>query len=623
MNKFISNNCIFQKWLFGIGLTLVSLITSAQESIVPLGNNPILIEAAKTFSNTSINRSSAIDDTLILPFEDDFSRPGMYPIESLWMDSSVFVNTNYPDNPYTIGVATFDGLNQNGVPHNPAATQDSIGDNLTSKPIDLGVLIGDTSVWISFFYQAAGLGDVPETADSIVLQFRDTGGVWNNVWAMPGRSDTAFQRANFRILDAKYFYRGFQFRFYNIATINGNRDHWHIDYVMLRNGTTANSLINDNALVYPQQSLLSEFTSMPYPHYKSLGSQIPSAMKTTLPDSIYTLDYDSTSIDPQLTISQFGSDLFNTNLGGPINTDGPRTYKSYSFSMSSFSFPVQATDSVDFLVKSYFPFTGAFSNRFNDTSYFTQHLKNYYSYDDGTAEVGYGLTGNTDVQIAYKFDVKMRDTLVGAQIYFNPVGIDVSNTLFQLVAWSSVDVAGNSDTRIRTTYDLKPGVNENINGFKTFVFDTAIVVDPGTFYIGIEQNEPATQYGIGLDRNTDSRSKMFYHLDGFWRQSSVQGSWMIRPLFGPRFPFTIGLNEVSSNFDFTIYPNPATEKITIELPFETSSKVQIINVVGEVILEEEITSSKTISVENIAAGIYFARIINDTNFSSVRKFVIN
>ena len=171
----------------------------------------------------------------------------------------------------------------------------------------------------------------------------------------------------------------------------------------------------------------------------------------------------------------------------------------------------------------------------------------------------------------------MRDTLVGAQIYFNPVGIDVSNTLFQLIAWSSVDVAGNSDTRIHTTYDLKPGVNTSINGFKTFIFDAPLVVDPGTIFIGIEQNEPATQYGIGLDRNTDSRSKMYYHLDGFWRQSSIQGSWMIRPIFGPRYPFTVEVSEASNSFDFNIYPNPASEKITIELPFNKKSKVQIIN----------------------------------------------
>ena len=199
-------------------------ISIAQESIEPLGTNPVLIQASKfATANLSNSRISTFNDTLTLPFIDDFSKRGIYPFDSLWLDSNVFINSNYGDLPITIGVATFDGLNKNGYPYNPSASQDSVADLLTSRPIDLAVLTGDTSVWLSFFYQPQGLGDVPETKDSLVLQLRDTGGVWNNVWALKGNSDTAFKRANIHLLDNKYFYKGFQFRFYNIATVNGNR----------------------------------------------------------------------------------------------------------------------------------------------------------------------------------------------------------------------------------------------------------------------------------------------------------------------------------------------------------------------------------------------------------------
>lgn len=622
MNKSNSRNLHFRTFLIVFGFTLVSLYTSAQESIIPLGSNPILIEAAKSSVNSNpINRRASVVDTLILPFIDDFSRPGIYPYARLWMDSSVFINTNYGDLPVTIGVATFDGLTQHGVPYNPASTADSVADFLTSLPIDLAVHSGDTSIWLSFFYQPQGLGDVPETRDSLVLQFKDTGGVWNNIWALQGKSDTAFQRANIHLLDAKYFFRGFQFRFYNIATINGNRDHWNLDYVILRQFGAPNDSILDNALVYPQTTLLNEFTAMPYSHYKSLGIQIPAAMKTELNDTIYDINYGPTSYFPEMEISQNGSVLFNGNTGS-ISSSSSRSYIPYSIPLGGFTYPVQGIDSTDFLVKSFFSQSGFQSNVNNDTSYFTQHFHSYYAYDDGSAEVGYGVTGNTDVELAYKFDVKMRDTLVGAQIYFNPVGVDVTNMLFQLVAWNAVDVSTNTDSRIHTTYDLKPGTNDSINGFKTFVFDSLIIVDPGVVYIGIEQNEPTVQYGIGLDRNTDSRSKMYYHVDGFWRQSNVKGSWMIRPIFGKHIS-TIDVNEVSANFDFNLYPNPASNQLTITLPFEKKSKLQIVNVVGEIVAEENITGTKTISVENIASGIYFARIISDNNFSSVKKFVID
>lgn len=590
--------------------------------MIPLGVNPILMNAAKMERlNPAIARTAAVNDTLILPFIDDFSKPGIYPDSNLWLDKNVFINTNYGDLPVTIGVATFDGLNQNGTPHFPTYVIDTVADVLTSKPIDLGAVAGDTSVWMSFFYQPQGLGDVPETADSLVLQFKDTAGIWSNVWALQGKPDTSFKRANIHLLDAKYFFRGFQFRFYNIATVNGNRDHWNIDYVILKRFAAPNDSILDNALIYPQTSLLTEFTAMPYSHYKSLGIQIPAAVKTSLNDTIHDINYGGTSYSPQIDISQNGASIFNGNTG-TISSASSNSYVPYAIPLGGFTFPVQASDSADFLVKSYFTNTGAPSNRDNDTSYFTQHFHNYYAYDDGTAEVAYGLTGNTDLALAYKFDVKMRDTLVGMQIYFNPVGVDVTNKLFSLTVWSSIDVTGNSAVKLYSRIDQKPGVNDSINGFKSYTFDTLLIVNAGTIYVGINQSEPATQYGVGLDRNTDSRGKMFYHLDGYWRQSSIKGSWMMRPIFGKKI-MVIGVDELTTNnFDFEVFPNPAKNYLTVRLPFQKTVQMQVLDLVGKVLIDKKIEGENTFSTENLTSGMYLLRIISPNNFSSVKKFII-
>ena len=273
-------------------------------------------------------------------------------------------------------------------------------------------------------------------------------------------------------------------------------------------------------------------------------------------------------------------------------------------------------------VKSYFTNTGAPSNRDNDTSYFTQHFHNYYAYDDGTAEVAYGLTGNTDLALAYKFDVKMRDTLVGMQIYFNPVGVNVTNKLFSLTVWSSIDVTGNSAVKLYSRIDQKPGVNDSINGFKSYTFDTLLIVNAGTIYVGINQSEPATQYGVGLDRNTDSRGKMFYHLDGYWRQSSIKGSWMMRPIFGKKI-MVIGVDELTTNnFDFEVFPNPAKNYLTVRLPFQKTVQMQVLDLVGKVLIDKKIEGENTISTENLTSGMYLLRIISPNNFSSVKKFII-
>ncbi len=622
MNSLKTPGKSYYYWLTSLIITLLFQNSYAQETMIPLGVNPILMNAAKMERlNPAIARTAAVNDTLILPFIDDFSKPGIYPDSNLWLDKNVFINTNYGDLPVTIGVATFDGLNQNGTPHFPTYVIDTVADVLTSKPIDLGAVAGDTSVWMSFFYQPQGLGDVPETADSLVLQFKDTAGIWSNVWALQGKPDTSFKRANIHLLDAKYFFRGFQFRFYNIATVNGNRDHWNIDYVILKRFAAPNDSILDNALIYPQTSLLTEFTAMPYSHYKSLGIQIPAAVKTSLNDTIHDINYGGTSYSPQIDISQNGASIFNGNTG-TISSASSNSYIPYAIPLGGFTFPVQASDSADFLVKSYFTNTGAPSNRDNDTSYFTQHFHNYYAYDDGTAEVAYGLTGNTDLALAYKFDVKMRDTLVGMQIYFNPVGVNVTNKLFSLTVWSSIDVTGNSAVKLYSRIDQKPGVNDSINGFKSYTFDTLLIVNAGTIYVGINQSEPATQYGVGLDRNTDSRGKMFYHLDGYWRQSSIKGSWMMRPIFGKKI-MVIGVDELTTNnFDFEMFPNPAKNYLTVRLPFQKTVQMQVLDLVGKVLIDKKIEGENTISTENLTSGMYLLRIISPNNFSSVKKFII-
>ena len=55
------------------------------------------------------------------------------------------------------------------------------------------------------------------------------------------------------IAGPKYFYEDFQFRFRNIASISGNNDHWHIDYVRLdknRSVVEQDTVIRDVAFLY-------------------------------------------------------------------------------------------------------------------------------------------------------------------------------------------------------------------------------------------------------------------------------------------------------------------------------------------------------------------------------------
>jgi hypothetical protein len=611
------------------GIALISIIllcsihSSAQEVISPLNRNDVIIEYLQK-NNTAVQRTASFSDTLILPFEDDFSRPGIYPFDSLWLDSGVYVNNNYSDFPVTIGVATFDGLNAFGRPYQPLGSIDSVADVLTSRPIDLN-FPGDTSIWLSFFYEPQGLGDIPETGDSIVLQFADTGHTWITMWTDTGRSDTAFRRVNIRVNEDRFLYKGFQFRFWNNATVNGNRDHWNLDYVILKRFTMANDSIRDNALIRPQTSLLTEFTAMPYPHYKSLGNQL-GAMKTSLNDTIYDINYGPTSYLPQIDILQNGT-VIHSGGTGSVSALSSNSYIPYTIPLNNYVYPTQSPDSAEFLVKSYFSVTGTQSNRHNDTSFFYQRFHNYYAYDDGSAEASYSLVGNADVSVAYRFDIKQQDTLRGVQIYWNPVGDVVTNKLFQLTAWSNVQVnsSGGSAVQIYRMIDQKPDTSTGINSFKTYKFDSLIVVNPGYLWVGIIQNEPQFLYGIGLDRNTDSHNNIFFHVDGSWYNSSIIGSLMIRPIFGKNFS-VVDVAEPDQNFDFNVYPNPSSDLLHVDFSnsFGNKYSYELITVTGAVSLSGKINSGETIDVSALSKGFYMLRLTNNVNgISSVRKVSVN
>jgi hypothetical protein len=72
----------------------------------------------------------------------------------------------------------------------------------------------------------------------------------------------------------------------------------------------------------------------------------------------------------------------------------------------------------------------------------------------------------------------------------------------------------------------------------------------------------------------------------------------------------------------SIYPDPATEKITIEISkAEKQSNLSIVNLEGQQLITSQITGPKTqIDISNLPSGVYFVRLTNDKTVE-VGKFV--
>jgi hypothetical protein len=89
------------------------------------------------------------------------------------------------------------------------------------------------------------------------------------------------------------------------------------------------------------------------------------------------------------------------------------------------------------------------------------------------------------------------------------------------------------------------------------------------------------------------------------------------------FHTVLGINELKpQGRNITVYPNPATDKITIESSAnQTKSQLTILNLNGQQVFTCQISEPKTqIDITNLPSGVYFVRLTNDKTVE-VGKFI--
>ncbi|MCR9172278.1 MAG: T9SS type A sorting domain-containing protein [bacterium] len=564
----------------------------------------------------------------------DSARQFFMPVNdpnAIWEDSYVYLNNTMALNPWSIGVATFDGLDETGYPYAINSTLTNYADYLTSKPIDMSTVTVADSMYFSFMYQAQGLADPPEPGDSLVLQFYASAlDQWRNVWAINGVAVDTFRAGHILIDDLDYFTDAFQFRFVNYGGLSGSLDHFHIDYVNLRSvpgfGGSADSLLRDIAFSYPLNTLLQDYTSVPWDHYKNLATpnnvmsaNVPITMANSFPTDISANDgtlevyYGGLLENAPCTLV---SDILCANVNDnyfaldiPYSEHNIQTC--YTFDQS------KPGISQDFEVIS--TATGGAPNfAQNDTTQFTQSFRNYYSYDDGSAEAAYGTTG-IQSRLAIQYTPYEADSILGLAMHFVPSVNDVSNNLFLLTVWDDNNgQPGNVIYEDNVFFPRTPSYNYGYNMFSYYFFeDTVRVPVNGTFYVGWRQFE-AERLNIGLDRNIDNSDHTFFSIDGgaTWEQATESGSVMIRPIFSTDMNVTLGVAEKPEIREISkIYPNPTKNKVTIE-PAVTYTGAILRNMQGQIVKQIEETE---FYMQDLPSGIYLLEIRGESKMHRICK----
>jgi hypothetical protein len=126
-----------------------------------------------------------------------------------------------------------------------------------------------------------------------------------------------------------------------------------------------------------------------------------------------------------------------------------------------------------------------------------------------------------------------------------------------------------------------------------------------------------------LDKNINTSDKVYYNIAGSWLLSPYPGSLMMRPVFGPASDFT-GINTISKkDQQFTVYPNPASDKLFLKSNKAATEKTSysIVDVSGRVLLTDTIVSDESIDISMLSNGIYFITIATPTK-TATQKFVV-
>ncbi|MEO6303971.1 MAG: T9SS type A sorting domain-containing protein, partial [Bacteroidia bacterium] len=624
------------KYLIHIFLILFSLSLSAQEGLKPLTANinylygDLKVRSNKETTVTYQNKAASLS----LPFKDDFhySSWSTYPQQSLWSDSSTYVNCGGAIAPWSIGVATFDGLNKYGYPYTPNNLADMTvplpADTLTSKPINLDFLQLSDSVVLTFYYQARGNGDAPEISDSLLLDFyKPLTNKWVRVWYQRGNTstntnDTIFKRGFVKLDSLSYLHDGFKFRFRNKATTSGDFDHWNLDYVYLdlgrNNAFIADTLSPDFAFGYVPTPLLKNYASMPWKQYDT----------TDMADnnSVFIrnngIDANNNSLNYQSTFYDNSNTNVHTYVGGSYSNLGFFKQQGWlvkqSISNPSYTGTLIPTNYYRFpsmTAPSHFKIKNVISNsntdffRDNDTIIQHQDFNNYYAYDDGSAEAGYYILG-VGGKMAAKFTTRVSDTLRAVRIYFDPVGnlSNAQNNKFTLIIWN-VGTGGAPGTIFYADTIDKSVKYYPKCGFNCFseypLTNTSLILPPGTYFVGLQQ-KVATGIVVGFDKNLNHSSNLYYNSGNNWTQSSIYGSLMLRPVFGTDAPVGIKENTSSKNNPFSIYPNPGNDHFIIQTEQTEKASYTLINALGQKVSEGKIeTQQQIVNTENLNSGIYF------------------
>ncbi|MBT1712125.1 T9SS type A sorting domain-containing protein [Fulvivirgaceae bacterium PWU5] len=638
----------------GLTLLLVCLLTTA--SVAQLTRGPL--PRAPRQQRQGARVSPQVLETRSLPFWEDFSFTVIndtshyeyisdYPLDSMWYNSKSVLISNGGWNAPSVNVATLDGLDLLGIPYSNDNMLNGFRDTLMSHAFEMTAVpeAQRNTVFLSFFYQWQGHGEPPDPNDYLQLQFLNNDSIWENVMRiLPKESfqPDVFYDTIIPISAAKYYHDEFQFRFLNYGRKSGPFDTWNIDYIYLNK----NRALNDNsfperAIASPATQLFGQYYAMPIQHFreydktigpvqfdvKNMKNQANAISISYVVNGTFS-NYSEGATTPYSTL--VGQATIKGELGGFMDPfervrvnvpyeNLPDTTNTSMFDPAADSIRIKLTLSVtgdtdDPQAPSFAPvdFTS------NDTLSVVYWLKDYYAYDDGTAEYSARMA-SPENKVAYAFDLApgQTDTLAGFYAYFPVAGL-TGNRSADFTIYGETDGLPDNN-KVLYAITGKSIQRRDVNQFQRIDIPEVVLVRD-RFYIAFGNSAAS----IGLDVSQDTHDKIFDYVNQIWEPNDrITGSLMIRPIFGKgsgENPVT-GIDPEETATPVHCYPNPSNGSFYIDSRHH--EVMRVISITGQPIsFETEVKGDgQQVTLRQPVPGLYILQLRHGDSFWSHKILV--
>ena len=555
-----------------------------------------------------------------IPFWDDFSK-GIQA--SRWIAKGASFTESIGNKAPSLGMALFNGVDEKGRSYSLQEKDQGESDYLTSIPLDLsGIDVAQqTSLFLSFYWQAGGKAEIPDSNDRLTLQILTPAGTWLTVWEKRGGETLDRTRFAQEIIAIRpeWQHANFQFRFFSSGRQSGPFDSWLVDYVYLNTRRTATDLsYPDRALTVPTTVRLGDYGAYPWEllqkHQKGNWSTAKSEFQN-LENRFKAMEYSVTLRDSS------GTNLLPINSTTPFNPVPNALERRAIVSRIFTEIPLPSKPGDVFFETSLITGDGLLTSiNGTDTTRYTQvdfrandqvrtkfPLKDFFAYDQGAADYTAGINQRSG-QLAVAYKTPEPVFLTGISIDFN--NARQANQVLDLVIWSALD------KKPLYTEEVVIPTKESGQDIHFFSLKESVPVS-GTFYVGFTQfTNDFLQ--VGLDKTQNFGDRIYFNVGGGWVQNKdVTGALLIRPhvsLSGKS-----GGNLIPEN-TLKVYPNPAIEEVWVEGKF---TYLQVLDSYGREITLPRMAGNtgELLNFKDQQPGLYLIKVVHDLGISSFRILV--